>query len=104
MANKIEFTRNYSDQSTNQGFQFEFYCDRCGTGHRTGFQAFALGTVSNALDAANSLLGGLFGKAADLSERARSATWEKAHDEAFVKAMEELRPDFVQCPRCSSWV
>ena len=104
MANKIEFTRNYSDQSTNQGFQFEFYCDRCGTGYRTGFQAFALGTVSNALDAANSLLGGLFGKAADLGERARSATWEKAHDEAFVKAMEELRPDFVQCPRCSSWV
>lgn len=103
MSEKIQFTRNYSDLSTNQGFQFEFYCDRCGSGFRTRFQPSLLGTASSALDAASSLLGRL-GRVADLSERARSATWEKAHDEAFSKAMEELRPDFVQCPRCSSWV
>lgn len=101
---KIEFTRNYSDLSTNQGFQFEFYCDRCGSGFRTRFQASTLGTVSSALDAASSLIGGFLGRAADLGERARSATWEKAHDQAFTKAMEELKPDFIQCPRCSSWV
>jgi len=101
---KIEFTRNYSDLSTNQGFQFEFNCDRCSSGFRTGFQSNALGTVSTALDAASSLFGGVFGRAADLGERARSAAWEKAHDEAFMKAMEELKPDFIQCPRCSSWV
>jgi len=101
---KIEFTQNYSDLSTNQGFQFEFYCDRCGSGFRTRFQPSTLGTVSNALDAASSLFGGILGRAADLGERARSATWEKAHDENFIKAMEELKPDFVQCPRCSSWI
>lgn len=101
---KIEFTRNYSDLSTNQGFQFEFYCDRCGTGYRTRFAPSALGTVTSALDAAGGLFGGVFGRAADLGERARSATWEKAHDEAFVNAMQELKPDFIQCPRCSSWV
>lgn len=101
---KIEFTRNYSDQSTDKGFQFEFYCDRCGTGYRTEFQGFMMGSVTSVLDAANSLFGGVLGRAADLSERARSATWERAHDEAFQKAMEELKPDFVQCPRCSSWV
>ncbi len=104
MGTKIEFTRNYSDQSTNQGFQFEFYCDRCGTGFRTRFQPSTIGTISSVLETAGSLLGGVFGKAADLGERARSATWEKAHDDAFVKAMDELRPDFAQCPRCSSWV
>jgi hypothetical protein len=104
MSEKIVFTRNYSDQSTNQGFQFEFYCDRCGTGYRTRFQASTIGTVTNALDTASSLFGGVFGRAADLGERARSATWEKAHDDAFEKAMAELKPDFVQCPRCSSWV
>ena len=101
---KIEFTRNYSDLSTSQGFQFEFYCDRCGTGYRTGFQPSALGTITDALEAANSLFGGMLGRAADLGERARSATWEKAHDDAFAKAMEELKPDFIQCPRCSGWV
>ncbi|RPI21253.1 MAG: zinc ribbon domain-containing protein [Chloroflexota bacterium] len=104
MSEKIEFTRNYSDLSTNQGFQFEFFCDRCGSGFRTHFSAFALGQVSGAMEAANSLFGGVFGKASDLAERARSAAWEKAHDEAFTKAMLELKPDFMQCPRCSSWV
>ncbi|HLE13897.1 MAG TPA: zinc ribbon domain-containing protein [Anaerolineales bacterium] len=104
MSEKIEFTRNYSDQSTEQGFQFEFYCDRCESGFRNRFQPFALGTVSNALGAAGSLFGGLFNQAADLGERARSATWEKAHDEAFAKAAAEIKPDFVQCPRCSNWV
>jgi hypothetical protein len=100
---KIEFTRNYTDHSTDQGFQFEFFCDRCGTGYRTNFQVSALGTVSSVLGAAGSMLGGVFGRAADLGERVRSAAWEKAHDEAFIKAMEELRPDFIQCPRCSAW-
>ncbi len=101
---RIEFTKNYSDLSTDKGFQFEFNCDRCGTGYRTRFQASTIGLVSGALDTASSLFGGILGQAADLSERARSATWEKAHDEAFEKAMEELKPDFLQCPRCSSWV
>lgn len=101
---RIEFTRNYSDLSTDQGFQFEFFCDRCGAGYRTRFQPSALGTVSSVLDAASSLFGGVFGNAADLSQRARSATWEKAHDEAFLQAAEEMRPEFVQCPRCSAWV
>jgi Double zinc ribbon len=101
---KIQFTRNYSDLSTNQGFQFEFFCDRCGTGHRTLFKPTVIGTLNNALDAASGLFGGFFGTAANLGQKARSATWEKSHDEAFEAAMEELRPDFVQCPRCSSWV
>ena len=104
MAEKMEFVNNYSDLSTNQGYQFEFYCNRCGSGYRTHFKPSITGTVSGAMDAANSLFGGFFGKAADLSERVRSASWEKAHDEAFQNAIEELKPDFIQCPRCSSWV
>ena len=101
---KIQFTRNYSDLSTNKGFQFEFFCDRCGTGYRTPFKPSALGTLTSALDAASSLFGGVFGRAADLGERARSAAWEQAHDSAFSEAMDDLKPDFVQCSRCSSWV
>lgn len=101
---RIEFTRNYSDLSTDQGFQFEFFCDRCGTGYRTRFQPSALGAVSSVLDAAGSLFGGILASAADVGQRARSATWEKAHDEAFLSAAEEMRPEFVQCPRCSAWV
>jgi hypothetical protein len=104
MSKNIPFTRNYSDLSTNQGFQFEFFCNRCSTGYRTPFKASITGTLSGAMGAASSLLGGVFGKAADLTERVRSASWEKAHDHAFEEAMEELRPEFIQCPRCSNWV
>ncbi|HEY5157522.1 MAG TPA: zinc ribbon domain-containing protein [Anaerolineales bacterium] len=104
MSEKIEFTSNYSDHSTDRGFQFEFNCDRCGTGYRTRFQPFAAGTISSAMNTASSLFGGIFSSAANVGEQVRSASWQKARDDAFVNAVEELKPDFVQCPRCSSWV
>jgi len=104
MSDKIEFTRNYSDHSTDRGFQFEFNCDRCGTGYRTRFLPFAAGTISSALDTASSLFGGILNSAARVGEQVRSSAWQKAKDDAFVKAVEELKPDFIQCPRCSTWV
>lgn len=104
MSEKIVFVRNYHDLSTNRGFQFEFYCDRCGMGHRTPFKASMTGTVTEVLDAASSLFGGIFGQAADVGERVRSAAWERAHDKAFAEAIQELKSDFIQCPRCMTWV
>jgi membrane protease subunit (stomatin/prohibitin family) len=104
MAETIEFTRNYSNHSTDQGFQFEFFCNRCGNGYRTKFKPSMTGRVSGAMNAANSLIGGLFGKAADLTERVRSAGWQKEWDDAFSAASAEIKPSFAQCPRCSDWV
>jgi membrane protease subunit (stomatin/prohibitin family) len=104
MTDRIEFVSNYGDLSTNQGFQFEFYCNRCGSGYRTSFKAWAVGAASTVLDTASSLFGGVLGSVANVGERVRSATWERAHDEAFAQALEELKPSFAQCPRCSTWV
>ncbi len=104
MAEVIEFVSNYNDHSTDTGFQFEFSCDRCGTGYRTKFQPSAAGTVSNVLDGASSLFGGIFGQAANIGERVRSAGWQQARDRAFSIAIQEIRPSFIQCPRCQSWV
>jgi hypothetical protein len=104
MSDKIKFVRNYSDLSTDKGYQFEFYCNRCGTGYRTRFKTSATGTVSQVLDAAGSLFGGLFQKTSDLTNRVHSAAWEKSHDNAFVEAVKEVEDDFIQCPRCQSWV
>lgn len=104
MGEAIEFVRNHRDLSTDQGFQFEFFCDRCESGFRTRFRPSAAGLVSGALDAAGGLLGGLLGRAADLGEHVRSAAWEKAHDKAYAEAVEELKGEFIQCPRCSQWV
>ncbi|MDY7040703.1 MAG: zinc ribbon domain-containing protein [Chloroflexota bacterium] len=100
----IQFVRNHRDDSTERGFQFEFFCDRCGTGYRTSFQASATGMVSEALDVASGLFGGVFGKAARVGDRVHSAAWEQAHDKAFAEAVEQAKPHFVQCPRCSKWV
>ncbi|OGO12907.1 MAG: hypothetical protein A2Z66_03560 [Chloroflexi bacterium RBG_13_66_10] len=104
MNGKIEFVSNYSDLSTDKGFQFEFNCDRCSNGFRTRFRPWTVGSVSSVLDAAGSLLGGVFNTAADVGERVRSAGWQKAHDEAFQESVQEVRPSFIQCPRCSTWV
>jgi hypothetical protein len=104
MAEFIEFTNNYNDLSTDRGFQFEFLCNNCSSGYRTQFQPFMAGTVAGALDTANSLFGGLFGHAAELGERVRSAGWQKAKDEAYAAALQEIRAEFVQCPRCQNWV
>jgi len=101
---KISFTSNYKDLSTDTGFQFEFVCDRCKKGYRTKFQPSAVGTVSNVLNAASSLFGGVFGSAANASETVKTAGWEKAQDKAFEEASNEVRGDFMQCPRCQSWV
>ena len=86
MVDSLEFSKNYNDLSTNRGFQFEFYCDRCENGFRTPFKPFGLGAISGVMDAANSLLGGFMGKAADMSERISSASQERAHDQAFLEA------------------
>ncbi|MHB1296001.1 MAG: zinc ribbon domain-containing protein [Anaerolineae bacterium] len=104
MANDVEYISNYEDLSTERGFQFEFRCDRCGTGYRSQFKPSATGTAGAIFDAASSLLGGVFNSAADLTERVRSASWQKAHDDAYAEAQTEMRPNFVQCPRCSTWV
>src|SRR5512145_1301258 len=101
---EIEFTRNYTDHSTNQGFQFEFNCNRCGNGYRSSFQPWAVGTVSSALDTASSLFGGIFSQAANVGESVRSAAWQQAKDKAVLEAAQKIKPNFIQCPNCTSWV
>ena len=104
MSEPMQFTRNYADHSTQQGFQFEFRCDRCGNGFRTPFKPFALSTIDGVLDTASSLLGGIFGQARDVSSRLTEAQRERAREAAFLEASEQIRPHFKQCPKCNAWV
>lgn len=100
----FKFGNNYNDLSNDHGFQFEFTCDRCGSGFRTSFKPSVTGTISSILDTAGGFLGGLFNPAADVGERIRSASWQQARDKALKDAIEEIKPEFIQCPRCNSWV
>jgi double zinc ribbon protein len=100
----IQFTRNHTDHSTDKGYQFEFFCDRCGNGFMTEFKASAVGMAGSALRAAGGLLGGLFGSAASTSYEIERAVQGPAHDKAFREAIEEAKPNFRQCPKCTHWV
>ena len=96
MVEHLEFVKNYKDLSTERGFQYEFFCARCESGYRTKFVPSITGKVSDALDAASSIFGGVFGTAANLGDRVHNAAWEKAHDQNFVEAVKEIRPYFIQ--------
>ncbi|HEX8523430.1 MAG TPA: zinc ribbon domain-containing protein [Tepidisphaeraceae bacterium] len=100
------FTSNVTDHSTENGFQFEFHCDKCGNGVMTSFIASKVGVAGGLLRAASSFFGGggLLGGAAQASDYLRDQTRGKARDDAFAKAVEEARPKFKQCSRCGSKV
>jgi hypothetical protein len=104
MANAIEFTSNYNDLSTQHGFQFEFKCERCENGFRTNFKPFALGSVDSVVSTASSILGGIFGSASNVTNQMAEAQRERAKEAALLEAINELKPHFIQCPRCQAWV
>jgi RNA polymerase subunit RPABC4/transcription elongation factor Spt4 len=100
----IQFTRNHTDHSTDQGYQFEFFCDRCGNGFMSEFKASAMGMAGSALRTVGNLFGGFLGNVGGSSYEIERAVQGPGHDSALRAAIEEARPNFRQCPRCSKWV
>jgi hypothetical protein len=100
----IQFTKNHSDHSTDKGYQFEFFCDRCGNGFMSEFKASMTGMASSALRAASDIFGGVLGRAAAGSYEVERAVRGPGHDRAFQAAVEEAKPNFRQCPKCAKWV
>ncbi len=100
----IQFTRNHSDHSTDKGYQFEFFCDRCHNGFMSEFKPSMTGFASSALRAAGSIFGGVFGQASAGTYEIERAVRGPGHDKAFRDAVEETKPNFRQCPKCATWV
>lgn len=99
------FTRNYRDHSNDTGYQFEFFCDKCGNGFRSSFQASALGVGSKIAKGLGALFGGRKMWAAGIAaDHMKDGLRGKAWDDAFQQAIDELRPRFHQCTRCGHWV
>jgi hypothetical protein len=98
------FTRNYHDISTDQGYQFEFFCDECGSGYRSNFEKNILGMGGSILSGASSILGGRFWGAANAANTVHDITDHGAHDKALEKACNEIMPLFHRCTRCNHWV
>jgi membrane protease subunit (stomatin/prohibitin family) len=100
----IQFTKNHTDHSTDKGYQFEFFCDRCGNGFMSEFKASMTGMASSALRAAGDIFGGVFGRASAGSYEIQRAVAGPGHDRAFREAIAEAKPNFRQCPKCAKWV
>jgi hypothetical protein len=100
----IRFTGNYEDLSTDRGYQFKFYCEKCSNGYMSTFKTSTMGTLSSAARVAGNLFGGIFGGVADSSYEIQRAVGGPAHDSALKEAGDEISPIFKQCTRCGNWV
>ncbi len=113
------FTRNYTDNSTEAGFQFTFHCDICRDGYKTKFissKSHGRGrffkNVGKIAGAAASMTG-RYGAGYSIrrgvdafSDRYRgmSAEWHKEHEAAFGVAQNEAKGHFHRCPKCNKYV
>lgn len=82
----IQFVNNTEDLSTDKGYQFKFYCDKCGSGYMSQYQPSYIGMAGSFLNAASSLLG--WGHAAGNSAyEVRRTVGGSAHDPALKTAV-----------------
>jgi RNA polymerase subunit RPABC4/transcription elongation factor Spt4 len=100
----IQFTKNHTDHSTDRGYQFEFFCDRCGNGFMTEFKSSAIGLAGGALRTVSDIFGGVLGRVGSSAYEVERMVRGPAHDSAFREAVEECKPNFRQCPKCTHWV
>ena len=115
------FTKNYHDNSTEEGFSFTFHCDNCGDGYKTKFiesSTYKSGKGIKLLSQGLSLLGNFVGGSARsvasnierggniLSNRfdGKSPDWRREHEKAFVRAQNEAQESFRRCPSCNKYV
>jgi hypothetical protein len=101
---RFEFTDNYEDLSTENGFQFKFFCECCGNGYMSSWKANKAGMAGSLLRGAGQVFGGIFGQVASGSYEIQKAVGGPAHDAAIKEAVEEIKPMFLQCKRCGQWV
>ncbi len=98
------FTSNYDDLSNNQGYQFEFRCEVCGSGYRSQFIRSRLATGATLLEGASNIFGGMFGRASNAAENVQNIADRGARDKALEQACNEIMPLFHRCVRCNNWV
>ena len=70
MPEMIFFTDNYQDRGTREGYQFEFFCKRCGNGYMSSFQHSITGFGGRFLKLGGDLIGGSIG------EKAAEVGWD----------------------------
>jgi Double zinc ribbon len=112
MADELWFSQNNRDLSQSSGddagFEFEFYCRRCGDTWRSGFEGYKLGRASGWLRRAGSMASGAASnvgwEVANTVGGLADAGWHRARDAAFQRAIGKAQGHFHRCARCTDHV
>ena len=104
MSDIVAFTDNINDLSNEDGYQFEFMCERCGNGYRSPFQSDLSKKGGKLLRAASSLFGGRLGRLTGAADELDRGTNSAEKDKAMREAGEKVKDHFKQCRACGNWV
>ncbi|MGC9318505.1 MAG: hypothetical protein ACP5KN_10805 [Armatimonadota bacterium] len=96
----IDFTENYEDLSTDLGYQFRFYCERCDADYRSQFQPCSPQDENGLLEG----MGEMLVEGTEERGEVRATDGDPQHDAALQAAVAEVEEHFHQCPRCGEWV
>jgi Double zinc ribbon len=102
----VPFTSNYSDLSTDAGHQFEFFCERCGSGYKSTLKTSAVANIgAKATKGFGGMFGGKLSKVAGQADAAlHNVTDSKTREKAFTAAVDEVGRSFHRCNVCRAWV
>lgn len=103
MPQYVPFASNYIDRSNSLGFQWEFFCFRCGNGYRSTFQAVSANAADAGGFAARKAASFIPVVGAFIGDKASDLMSDKAKDAAEQRAVAEVLPLFAQCSRCGRW-
>jgi double zinc ribbon protein len=99
---------NVEDKSTEQGFQFVFKCEICGTTFESAFVASEAAREKAVMNDI-SKFGGMFSNKAYMAgafggQAYKTPAWNKEHDAALNNATTEAMKQLHQCPKCHRYV
>lgn len=99
---------NYRDLSTSTsdlsaGFQFEFFCEKCGETSRTAFRPYRKGQITGWLSRFAFMFHDL-NKASRATGAFAEAGATNAKREALADAMAAVADNYQRCERCRKWV
>jgi hypothetical protein len=104
MSMAWRWSEHYTDQSTDQGFQFKFTCERCGDAYPSTFKPNTVATINSLLRGAGELLGGFFSDASRATSQIGGTLAGPQKDAALKEAIAEVEPRFGKCSRCGNWM
>jgi len=107
MVAPVAFTGNVLDLCNENGFQWEFTCDRCDNGFRSPFEQNVASRGRGILRMAGEWFGGkvetFSSGVEEFNDYGYIGEESATKDRHFARAVDVVRPNFRQCRGCGDW-